>query len=210
MDLTVKKKLLLSFLGIALILGIWSIDRYGKGMDSNSVSKLSAANMDQISSSSENVKAAILKKENQLKENPGDANLRLELGNQYYDLASELQSSNPEEAVLDFNKAVTHYQEYLKTNNVLRVWVDLATAAYYGNDELTAENAFKKAIQIDSKDDQVHYKYGVFLFHLKKDYPGAVREWKTALALNPSSQDAERIKRLISGLEAEIAAGQGK
>ncbi|WP_434511997.1 tetratricopeptide repeat protein [Desulfitobacterium sp. AusDCA] len=210
MDLTVKKKLLLSFLGIALILGIWSIDRYGKGMDSNSVSKLSAANMDQISSSSENAKAAILEKENQLKENPGDANLRLELGNQYYDLASELQSSNPEEAVLDFNKAVTHYQEYLKTNNVLRVWVDLATAAYYGNDEATAENAFKKAIQIDSKDDQVHYKYGVFLFHSKKDYPGAVQEWKTALALNPSGQDAERIKRLISGLEAEIAAGQEK
>lgn len=210
MALPAKKKLLLSFLGIALILGIWFMEIYGKGMNSNTVSKLSETNIDQISSSSENSEAAILEKENQLKQNPEDKNLRLELGNQYYDLASELLSYNPEEAVLNFNKAVIHYQEYLKTNNVSSVWVDLATAAYYGKDDATAENAFKKAIQIDSKDYQAHYNYGVFLFHSKKDNQGAVKEWKSALALNPSSQDVERLKRLISGLEAEIAIGQGK
>lgn len=201
MALPAKKKLLLSFLGVALILGIWSLGIVGNGMDSE-------ANTNQMTSTLEKSKAVILEKEKLLDQNPEDSDLRLELGNQYYDLAAELQISSPEEAVIDFNKAAAHYKEYLKTNNALSVWVDLATAAYYGEDNATAEEAFQKAIKLAPKDYQAHYNYGVFLFHSKKDNPGAVKEWKTALALNPSSQDADKLQRLISGLEAEIASGQ--
>ncbi|HVJ48059.1 hypothetical protein [Desulfitobacterium sp.] len=208
MTLPLKKGLLLSLLVVVLFLGIAGKAIYGNGKGPNTVNRDKKVNT--VSSSIDNSKAMIQDKEDKVKQNPGDANLCLELGNQYYDLAPELRSSNPEEAVLDFNKAVGHYQEYLKTKNDLSVWIDLATAAYYGKDDATAEAAFQKAIQIDTKDYRAHYKYGVFLFHSKEDYKGAVQELKTALALNPSSQDAEQIKRLISGLETEIVAGQGK
>jgi tetratricopeptide (TPR) repeat protein len=208
MALSKKEHTLMVLLIIVLILGVGGTivlkDKKGASaaQDSNGVSTQEVSH--------EKQKSMLQAMEKQLSQNSNDINLRVELANQYYDLASGLRGSNQDESIILFNQAVSHYKEVLKSTTDINVLVDMATAAYYGKDNATAEETFKKAIQLDPKFYHARYNYGVFLFHAKGDMNGALQEWKTALTLNPSPQDTERLKNLISGLEEEIAASGSK
>lgn len=205
MALSKKEHGLLVVLIVLLIFGVGgsAVYEYAKGK-STALSSNNPTGQDMTNF--EKQKKMLQAMEEKLKQNPGEVNLRLEMGNQYYDLASEMRGSDQGESTLLFNQAVGHYQEFLKSKTDISVLVDLATAAYYGKDYATADDAFKKAIGGDPKFYQARYNYGVFLFHAKEDLNGALREWKTALTLNPSPQDTQRLNNLISGLEKEIAA----
>lgn len=141
--------------------------------------------------------------ESSLQENPSDLNLRLEVANGYYDLGMAVRDSAPDDSNTYLRKAIGHYQDVLKGKKEVNILVDLATAAFYSGDDGVAEENFVEAIKLDPNFYPAHFNYGVYLFHAKQDYDGCLKEWKKALELQPTGPEAERLQKLISGLEQQ-------
>lgn len=141
--------------------------------------------------------------ESSLQGNPSDFNLRLEVANGFYDLGMAVRDSVPDDSNTYLRKAMGHYQEVLKGKKEVNILVDLATAAFYSGDDGVAEENFVEAIKLDPNFYPAHFNYGVYLFHAKQDYDGCLKEWKTALELQPSGPEAERLQKLITGLEQQ-------
>lgn len=150
-----------------------------------------------------NQAANLAQLEGSLQGNPSDLNLRLEVANGYYDLGIAVRDSAPEDSNNYLRKAVGHYQEVLKGKKDVNILVDLATAAFYSGDDIVADENYHKAIELNPKFYPAHFNYGVFLFHAKQDYAGCLKEWKTALELQPTGPEAERLQKLITGLEQQ-------
>lgn len=140
--------------------------------------------------------------------NPQDTASRLNLANAYYDLAVATQGGkNPEQAGPIFKQAVGEYQEVIKTRKDVNILVDMATAAFYGGENEVAENTFKQALAEKPDFLNALLNYGVFLMSAKNDYMGAIAQWNTALTTsNPSPNDTERLKGLISTAQEQFQA----
>ncbi len=136
---------------------------------------------------------------NQLvKTNPNDIGLQQDLGNAYYDLASVAQQIAPSEAKEDYNQAILHYQNVLKTKKDINVLTDMATAAFYGEQSDLADKTFKEALALQPDFEQALFNYGVFLTEVKQDYPTAISMWQKALDKNPKGPNAEKFNQLIT------------
>lgn len=144
----------------------------------------------------------------QVKSNPNNIPLQQDLGNAYYDLASEAQKSVPNEAQEDFNQAVKYYQNVLKTKKDINVLTDMATAAFYGGQNDVADASFKQALADRPDFQQALFNYGVFLSNAKQDYPTAISMWQTALDKEPNGANADRLKQLISQTKTMQATQQ--
>lgn len=142
--------------------------------------------------------------EAQVKANPEDAALQLDLANAYFDLAISAQTTAPEEISTDFGKAIAGYQIVLKTKKDINVLVDMATAAFYAGQDDLAEKSFQEALAEQPKFFNALYNYGVFLAQVKKDNAGAIRLWQQALAAEPSNPRVADLKALIQ--QAQQAA----
>jgi len=145
--------------------------------------------------------------EEELKENPNDgdawankADLEYSLGSLFY------QTGKTEEGLKYFNQATESYQEAIKYKpDDVHLRNDLASVAYYAGKYDLAEANYKKAIELDPKYVNVRVNYGLFLYDVKKDYAGAVKEWETALAAKPENEeDVKTIESLIAAAKEKM------
>jgi len=89
-------------------------------------------NQNLVSSSNNysNLKTVVNSLEQRVEQSPENVELRLELANTYYDLGNLARESAPDEVQGYFDKAVSHYEEVLKTkSNDVNILVDAATVA---------------------------------------------------------------------------------
>lgn len=139
--------------------------------------------------------------EETLKENPNDGDAWAQKANVEYSLGSLMyDTGKSEEGVKYFSDATESYQEALKYNgDDVYIRNDLASVAYYSGKYDLAETNFKKAIELDPKYVNARVNYGLFLYDIKKDYEGAIKEWEAALASKPENEeDVKTIESLIA------------
>jgi tetratricopeptide (TPR) repeat protein len=81
-----------------------------------------------------------------------------------------------------------------------------ATYAERGQSQL-AENAFKKALQVDSNNAKAHYQLGIVYFGSTETIPQAIPHFEAFLKLQPTGPDADAAKALIEAAKAQAPAG---
>ncbi|MGI6332978.1 MAG: tetratricopeptide repeat protein [Zhaonellaceae bacterium] len=143
----------------------------------------------------------LLNYEEMVADNPEDGEAWVHKANLEYDLGSLLYDINRvDEGVSYFKEATVSYQEAIKHKEEdVQVITDLATAALYSNQNELAEESFKKAIEKDPGYIHARVNYGIFLYNVKNDKQGALKEWEAALATNPENEE------VVKGIESLIA-----
>ena len=114
--------------------------------------------------------------ESQLKSNPADFDILVNLGNNYYDIGE------PAKAIASYEKALS-----IKPDQAT-VMVDCgAMYRQMGNPDKAIE-LFNKAILTDPKLPQAYFNLGMVFAMEKKDLPNAAKAWKKYLELDPNSE----------------------
>lgn len=188
---------------VILILIGAAVYSYPKG---NSQSTVASNNpTDQLQDRMKKEQNYLASLEKKVMEKPTDVEGRLRLARAYYESGMEFHDEFPDLAVQYFDKAVRNYQEVPKSKTEPDILVDMATAAFYGKKDDIAEKAFQDAVAHYPDYYQGHFNYGIFLYHVKQDYSGCLREWNTALKLKPTGPEAERLQKLIAGIQTITA-----
>lgn len=146
----------------------------------------------------------------QVKANPTNVQLQIDLGNEYYDAGVAAAEVAPAEVQENFKHAVGAYQIVLKTKKDPGVMVDMATAAYRSGDNDLAEKTFKEALSIKPDFFNGLVNYGVFLADAKQDLSGAIAEWQKAQNLAPDSSSKAQIQTFISQAQSQLKAPENK
>ena len=173
------------FLGITIISGalIFVIQRSGTEMPEQSGN--SQAEQSPLRPETGKIREHIGHLEEQLKKDPNNHDVLIDLGNGYYDL------SEP-------SKAIEYYERALQIRpNNAGVMVDLGAMYRQNGDADKAIELFNKAIQVDPQLPQAYFNLGMVLRSEKNDAIGAAKAWKKYLELDPNSQAREFLQEQI-------------
>ncbi len=138
---------------------------------------------------------------------PNNRKIQENLGNACYDQGDSLRNEgNIDEAKAYFQRAIQAYKKVQAINPKASVQVDMATALYYSGQPDEAENAYKKAIEIDPNYLNARLNYGIFLFDVRKDPESARVQLNKALELKPPGVVLQKISDILRSIAA--ATGQ--
>lgn len=146
----------------------------------------------------------------QVKADPTNVQLQIDLGNEYYDAGVAAAEVAPGEVQENFKHAVEAYQNVLKTNKDPGVMVDMATAAFRSGDNDLAEKTFQEALTLKPDFFNGLVNYGIFLANAKQDLSGAIVQWQKAQSLAPDSSEKAQIGTLISQAQSQLKAPENK
>jgi tetratricopeptide (TPR) repeat protein len=126
----------------------------------------------------------------QLKTDPNNVGLLIELGNIYYD-----------------SKQYPNAIEYYKRVLILQpanadVRTDLGTSYWYIGDADTAISEFNKSLNYSPTKVNTLFNLGLVQFKGKKDSAAAVATWHKLLATNPGYEQKEMVQKLIAEAQA--------
>ena len=152
-------------------------------------------------------KVQILAIAERAKADPGNVQLQITLGNEYYDAGVAASELAPSEVQENFKQAVGAYQNALKTSKDPNVMVDMATAAFKSGDNDLAEKTFKEALVLKPDFYNGLANYGIFLANVKQDLAGAIVQWQKAQNIAQSSSEKEQIKSLINQAQSQLNNG---
>ena len=128
--------------------------------------------------------------------NPSDSEIRVQLGNLYFD------AERYPEAVRWYEAALT-----IDPRNV-NASTDLGIAYYYSNQPDRALAQFDRSLAVDPKHSKTLLNMGIVRAFAKEDVQGAAEAWQRALEAAPAgSQEASTAKRLLDGIRAHPATG---
>jgi tetratricopeptide (TPR) repeat protein len=126
---------------------------------------------------------------------PADADVRVQLGNLYFDAER-------------YDDAIKWYEDALRADSRnVNASTDLGIAYYYSNQPDRALAQFDKSLQIDPKHSKTLLNVGIVRAFGKQDLDGAEKAWQRVLDLAPDSPEAAVAKKGLDGLRA--AHGQG-
>lgn len=129
----------------------------------------------------------------------GKANLEYDFGNLLYEVEDYENGTNY------FKQATESYQQALKYEpENIKLITDLATAAMRSWQDELAEANFQKAIALDPNFLDARVNYGFYLYNVKGDQRGAIKEWEAALDTKPDSEE------VVKALEALIEQAKNK
>ncbi len=148
-----------------------------------------------------NTAAVLAGMETAVSRHPEDVTARLQLADAYFNLGMAEKATTPDQAAQHFAQAAAAYQEAANRRDTVQVAVNLALAAFYAKNYELAGRVFQSACAEYAGSFEVHYNYGVFLYHAKQDYPAAIKEWHTALEIKPTGPEADQLQKLIAGLQ---------
>ena len=121
----------------------------------------------------------------QLKTNPNNADLLIQLGNMYYDGQS-------------FQQAIDYYEKALKVQpNNADVRTDLGTSYWYLGDPDKALANFQKSLAIRPNHPGTLFNMGIVEWQGKKDPKAAVVAWEKLLQTNPDYAQKAQVQMLI-------------
>jgi tetratricopeptide (TPR) repeat protein len=122
----------------------------------------------------------------QLKADPTNAALLVQLGNLYYDAKQ-------------YPMAIEYYERSLKSQpSDASVRTDLGTAYWYNGDADTAIAQFNKALAIAPTKADTLFNLGVVKWQGKKDAQGAIAAWQKLLDTNPGYPNKDNVLQLIA------------
>jgi cytochrome c-type biogenesis protein CcmH/NrfG len=121
----------------------------------------------------------------QLKTEPGNAELMAKIGNIYYDTQQYPTAIDLYHRALDLQPA-----------NV-GVRTDLATAIWYTGDADTSIAEFNKALSYEPTKANTLFNLGVVKWQGKMDINGAVAAWQKLLETNPNYENKSKVLEMI-------------
>jgi cytochrome c-type biogenesis protein CcmH/NrfG len=122
----------------------------------------------------------------QLKSDPTNVGILIELGNIYYD-AKQYPNA------IDYYKRALNLQP---TNTSVRT--DMATATWYTGDADTAITEFNKSLAFEPTKPDTLFNLGVVKWQGKHDGPGAIAVWQKLLETNPNYENKAGVQKLIA------------
>lgn len=145
--------------------------------------------------SPEVVEATVQPLLNQLKTDPNNFQLLVQVGNTYYDHSV-------------YTEAVKYYDRALKINNKnADVWTDMGTAYFYMGDSNKAIDDFKEALKVTPNHSNALFNMGIVKWQGLKDPKGAIQAWDQLLKTNPAYPNADKVKELIERAKAHGSMG---
>ncbi len=121
---------------------------------------------------------------------PGNAKVRVELGNLYFDAER-------------YDEAARWYEEALKLSpRDANVSTDLGISYYYMNQPDRALQQFDYSLGIDPNHTKTLLNQGVVRAFGKQDLDGAAASWQKVIQLAPDSQEGQNAKRMLDGLKS--------
>jgi cytochrome c-type biogenesis protein CcmH/NrfG len=122
----------------------------------------------------------------QLKSRPNDPALLSQIGNIYYDMQI-------------FPIAVDYYQKALAGDpKNAAVRTDMATAMFYLKDFEHAIGEFDRALKDDPKNGNALFNRGIAKWQGKNDVNGAIADWELLLKVNPTYDQADKVRMYIT------------
>lgn len=127
---------------------------------------------------------------------PGNAAVRTELGNVYFDADR-------------FEEAIRWYEEALVINpRDPDVSTDLGIAFYYTNQPDRALEQFAHSLSVNPAHTKTLLNQGIVLAFAKQDLDAAAKSWERVVELAPGSPEGQAARRALDGLRsAHPAAG---
>ena len=135
--------------------------------------------------------------ESRARSEPGNANLRADLGNLYMDAKR-------------FDLAVPWYEAALQINpRDVNVSTDLAVCYYSTNQTDRALAQIDRSLAIDPNHVKTIFNQGVIRAWGREDLAGAIESWERVVVLDPDGDDGRRAKAAIDTLKSHppVAAG---
>ena len=122
----------------------------------------------------------------QLKSDPTNTGLLIEIGNIYYDSKQ-------------YPNAIDYYKRalVLQPDNT-SVRTDLATAIWYTGDADSAIAEFNKSLSYEPTKPDTLFNLGVVKWQGKHDGPGAIADWQKLLQTNPNYENKDKVQELIA------------
>jgi len=129
--------------------------------------------------------------------NPSDKEVRVALGNAFYDMQR-------------FDAAIKWYEEavHLDPNNV-NVNTDLGTSYLYSNNPQKAIELYKKSLAVDQKHPQSLQNLG-FAYFATANFPDAVTTWEKLLAFHPEYAHRAEIQKQIEAAKTHMQTAAKK
>jgi cytochrome c-type biogenesis protein CcmH/NrfG len=124
------------------------------------------------------------------KQNPKDAQSRVQLGNMFFDAEQ-------------FRQAIGWYEQALTINpNDANVSTDLGVAYYYTNQADRALAQFDHSLKVDPKHIKTLLNIGIVRAFGKQDLPGAAKAWQQVVDLAPDSPEGQAAKKGLEGIKS--------
>ncbi|MDQ3071006.1 MAG: tetratricopeptide repeat protein, partial [Acidobacteriota bacterium] len=121
---------------------------------------------------------------------PGNAAVRAQLGNMYFDIDR-------------FEDAIKWYDESLRINpKDPDVSTDLGIAFYYTNQADRALRQFAHSLSLNPSHTKTMLNQGIVLAFAKQDLGGAARAWERVVQLAPQSPEGQAARRALAGLRS--------
>jgi tetratricopeptide (TPR) repeat protein len=135
--------------------------------------------------------------EQQAKAEPGNAEVKAELANLYFDAER-------------YDQAIQWYEAALKARpNDPNISTDLAIAYYYTNQADRALAQLDRSLAMDPKHLKSLLNRGIILAMGKGDLAGAQQVWERVVALAPNSEEAKRAQQGLDGIRNAHAGQDG-
>lgn len=129
---------------------------------------------------------------------PQDRDIRVQLGNLFYDMGR-------------FDAAIPWYEEALALNSDdVMVTTDLGTCYLFAGDPQKAIELYKKALTIEPGHPQTLQNLGIVYFS-QGEYSGAIEVWEQLLQAHPDYPQADQVRQQIetARMHLEKAAQAG-
>ena len=132
--------------------------------------------------------------------NPSDPEIRVQLGNLYFDAER-------------YDEAARWYEAALKVDpKNVNASTDLGIAYYYSSQPDRALAQFDRSLEIDPRHSKTLLNIGIVRAFGKQDLDGAEKAWQKVLEVAPNSPEAEVAKKGLDGLRSahgQRGAGDG-
>src|SRR3954469_2269379 len=126
---------------------------------------------------------------------PADSEIRVQLGNLYFDAER-------------YDDASRWYEDALKVDpKNVNASTDLGIAYYYSNQPDRALAQFERSLAIDPKHSKTLLNIGIVRAFGKQDLEGAAKVWQEVIDTAPSSQEAGMARQALQGLRSAHPQG---
>ncbi|MBI5375256.1 MAG: tetratricopeptide repeat protein [Candidatus Schekmanbacteria bacterium] len=180
---------------LAFVMGILAavtIPRYFKSTETDITNMEAPANPSGPSVPSQEIAQVIDHIQSLIKTDPENSQLRVQLGNAYFDNGQ-------------FDKAITEYEKALeKIPNDADVRTDFAICYRNMGNYDKAVQEFEKAAASNPMHVNSRYNAGVVYYYDLKNYPKAKEVWESYLKIAPNDQRAGEIQKLLMDIAGKI------
>lgn len=138
--------------------------------------------------------ASVKRLESLVKNDPGNVEIRIQLGNAYFDSG-------------EFAKAIKEYEIYLEKNpDNADARTDLGICYRNIGDSLRAVEEFEKGAESDPKHVNSRFNAGIVSYYDLKDYSRAMKNWEYYVQIAPNDDRLNDVKMKFEEIKSVLNA----